>query len=230
MITDIVMMPGKDYQAICDAVRAKTGGTELLKSGDIPAQIEGISGGGEKILYMDAELLNAGGAYPADADDYTTAVIPEGTLFVDYDTFQNLPNIKTLIIHANCEFEDLEFYNSSTKAYVGYNALENGNVLIEKLVIGGEFTIVPMNFGQNVTTLREIVLEEGVTQVQNYAFINSPYLRYVTIPASVTAMQNGGGYSLPTNGGIIDITIRGYAGTYAETYAANLGYTFEVIE
>ena len=104
MITDIVMMPGKDYQAICDAVRAKTGGTELLKSGDIPAQIEGISGGGEKILYMDAELLNAGGAYPADADDYTTAVIPAGA-YVSLDVFENLPNVTKAIVEGDCEFE-----------------------------------------------------------------------------------------------------------------------------
>lgn len=42
-LTDMVLMPGKDYQAICDAIRARTGGTAPLKSGDIAAAISGIT-------------------------------------------------------------------------------------------------------------------------------------------------------------------------------------------
>lgn len=45
-LTEMVIMPGEDYQAICDSVRAKTGGTELLKSGDISPAIDGIEKGG----------------------------------------------------------------------------------------------------------------------------------------------------------------------------------------
>ena len=45
-LTDRVIMPGADYQAICDAVRAKTGGTNVLKSGEIAPAITGITAGG----------------------------------------------------------------------------------------------------------------------------------------------------------------------------------------
>lgn len=45
-LTEIVIMPGEDYQAICDSVRAKTGGTELLKSGEVAPAIDGIKAGG----------------------------------------------------------------------------------------------------------------------------------------------------------------------------------------
>lgn len=45
-LTDMVIMPGSHYQAICDAVRAKTGDTAVLKSGDLAAAIAGIAGGG----------------------------------------------------------------------------------------------------------------------------------------------------------------------------------------
>lgn len=41
-LTEMVIMPGEDYQAICDSVRAKTGGTELLKSGEVAPAIDGI--------------------------------------------------------------------------------------------------------------------------------------------------------------------------------------------
>lgn len=41
-LTDEVLMPGADYQAICNAVRGLTGGTSLLKSGDIATAIGGV--------------------------------------------------------------------------------------------------------------------------------------------------------------------------------------------
>lgn len=45
-MTDYVIMPGTDYQSICDAVREKTGGTDLLKSGDVAGRIQTINTGG----------------------------------------------------------------------------------------------------------------------------------------------------------------------------------------
>lgn len=44
MSNKYVRMPSDDYKNICDAVREKTGKTELLKSGDIPSEISNMSG------------------------------------------------------------------------------------------------------------------------------------------------------------------------------------------
>ena len=41
-MTDQVLMPGADYLAICNAVRALTGGTAALKSGDIAGALGGV--------------------------------------------------------------------------------------------------------------------------------------------------------------------------------------------
>lgn len=41
-LTDEVLMPGADYQAICNAVRALTGGEVSLKSGDIAPALAGV--------------------------------------------------------------------------------------------------------------------------------------------------------------------------------------------
>ena len=41
-MTDQVLMPGADYQAICNAVRALTGGTAALKSGDIAGALASV--------------------------------------------------------------------------------------------------------------------------------------------------------------------------------------------
>ena len=45
-LTNYVLMPGADYQAACDAIRAKTGKSEPIKSGELAAEIAGITGGG----------------------------------------------------------------------------------------------------------------------------------------------------------------------------------------
>lgn len=36
------LIPTADYKAACDAIRAKTGKTDLIKSGDMATEIEGI--------------------------------------------------------------------------------------------------------------------------------------------------------------------------------------------
>lgn len=66
-LTDMVIMPGSHYQAICDAVRAKTGGTAVLKSGELAAAIAGIAGGGNSGLSYDM------GEFVFDADIVSTS-------------------------------------------------------------------------------------------------------------------------------------------------------------
>ena len=42
-ITDYVIMPGKDYQDACNAIREKTGETDEIKSGEMASEIHKIS-------------------------------------------------------------------------------------------------------------------------------------------------------------------------------------------
>jgi hypothetical protein len=41
-LTDIVMMPGADYQDICDAIREKNGQTDSIVSGQVGTLIRAI--------------------------------------------------------------------------------------------------------------------------------------------------------------------------------------------
>ena len=50
-MSDFAVMPYSDYKDICDSVRAKTGGTETLKSGEIKPLIDGIQAGGGNDWY-----------------------------------------------------------------------------------------------------------------------------------------------------------------------------------
>ena len=45
-LTDYVIMPGADYQALVDKIKEKTGKTDKLKSGQLAAELDNITGGG----------------------------------------------------------------------------------------------------------------------------------------------------------------------------------------
>ena len=90
-LTNYVIMPGEDYQAICDKVRAKTGKTDVIKSGDLATEIDGISGGGggtsddERVKYVtfmygDTELLK----YPVLSGDTCRDPVAKG--YIDTPT------------------------------------------------------------------------------------------------------------------------------------------------
>lgn len=73
-LTDYVIMPGTDYQALCDKIREKTGKTDVIKSGDLATEIEelaSIGGGGGN-----DEWLFAQGSISVTADG--TQVVTHG--------------------------------------------------------------------------------------------------------------------------------------------------------
>lgn len=68
-MADYVRVPLNDWQAICDAVRGKTGGVEKLLSGQMAAEITGIEGGGGGGLAYDM------GEFTVDADTVSGKLI-----------------------------------------------------------------------------------------------------------------------------------------------------------
>lgn len=67
-MTDQVLMPGADYQVICNAVRALTGGKAVLKSGDIARALAGVK-----------RLTVQAGTVTPTADTHTLTVPVVGT-------------------------------------------------------------------------------------------------------------------------------------------------------
>lgn len=106
-LTDMVIMPGSHYQAICTAVRAKTGGMAVLKSGDLAAAISGIaSGGASSVDALIARTLTS----------YTNSTVEEigSYAFYYYKTLVSVdfPNVKNFTGSNNFQAcESLETIN-----------------------------------------------------------------------------------------------------------------------
>ena len=89
-LTDMVIMPGADYQDACDAIREKTGGTEGIKSGQMGGLIRGISGGGgDNGGGSDEEWIGDGNTHiwihlEEGRTSPMLGVCPNGTVVVDW--------------------------------------------------------------------------------------------------------------------------------------------------
>lgn len=120
-LTNYVIMPGEDYQAICDKVRAKTGKTDVIKSGDLATEIDGISGGGggsssdERVKYVtfmygETELLK----YPVISGDTCHDPVADGMI----DTPTKEQTVSTVYTYSGWALTDGGAASSSALANV----------------------------------------------------------------------------------------------------------------
>ena len=222
----------------------------------------------EKVLYMDAATLAAGGAYQADATDYTKAVIPADATYVSLNALDELPNVTAVEVNGDCAFETYEVYDSVFKENANVTLFGKEDSNIEELVIKGR-TSVEKGFAYMAPALTKVSFEDcgdigriaflGCSRLETvtftnlrgatiggYAFYECTSLREVVIPDSVTAIEQCAfaqctsleSITIPQNcnvqplgwGGCPDtMVVRGYEGSSAENMANAYGFPFEVI-
>jgi hypothetical protein len=90
MAQEYVIMPAEDYQAACDAVRAKTGGIEPIKSGDMASEIGRIAGDGELV----EKEITENGVYAAINEGVpgysrVAVVVPKDAVFTQLRATEN---------------------------------------------------------------------------------------------------------------------------------------------
>lgn len=185
-------------------------------------------------------------------------VIPEGVtalsgyLFYDCDGLVNLQlpsTLKTIQYYAlaDCQgFGDLVIPEgvTSLKGYALYMSLWNTLYLPDSLTSISNYAF--SNSGgvkgtittpKNVTylseglycmcgNLKEVYVAEGVTAIDYNVFRYCYALTDIWIPESVTYIHNNAFYGCTAS----NITIHGYAGSAAETYANSKGFIFEEIK
>ena len=148
------------------------------------------------------------------------AVIPEGVTTIGKRAFycaglsditipQSVTQIKDEAFSGCSNLSNIKVDNGNTV----YDSRGNCNAIIEKrtntLLVGCKSTKIP----------------DSVTKIGDYAFYGCKNLISIAIPKSVTKIENSAFW------GCMNLkTIRGYAGSYAESYAKEYGYTFEDVD
>lgn len=127
-MTDQVLMPGADYQAICNAVRALTGGKAALKSGDIAGALAGVK-----------RLTVQTGTVTPTADTNTLTVPVVGTpKLLTIRTGNHDPLTGSLLAVTSVDVVPNETSRRNTKALVvQQNGAEGGFVTGATIADGG---------------------------------------------------------------------------------------------
>lgn len=214
-LTEMVIMPGEDYQAICDSVRQKTGGTELLKSGDIAPAIDGIVGEGG-LDTSDAtatadDLASGKTAYANDRKITGTleevlsgAICEETTPF--YNGFMIGQSDGNNYFSMMAAMDDKKILHANSYVLQQMPASDFGDAQPEDVAAGKTFTsenglkIVGTNSGASADTdnsefikmversSSNIAIPYGCTTVGDYAFYYHGSLTSVNLPDTISTI------------------------------------------
>jgi len=210
-LTDYVIMPGADYQALCDKIREKTGKTDVIKSGDLVTEIDSI-GGGAAGQYIEYTFNAEGEAVTAALHGFTT--IPDGCFaymksLVSVDITDSpgitsignhafyycnaltsfvIPDTVTSIgEYAFCQCTSLEAINiPSAITSIGRYAFQNCKVATGNIVIPGTVTTIETYAFSTCSALESVTISEGVTNIDAGAFMSCSALTSINIPSTVT--------------------------------------------
>ena len=92
--------------------------------------------------------------------------------------------------------------------------------LLEEVQLGNGLTTIPAYTFNQCSALTSVALSYRTQAISNNAFTNCTSLTEVTIPRATTSIGSNA-FSYPTK-----MNVYGVAGTYAETWAQNVGATF----
>ncbi len=126
------------------------------------------------------------------------------------------------------EIESYAFYNCDalTKVVIPDSVTTLGTYifadceLLSDVTLGTGITTIPSHAFNLCPSLQKIVLPYRTAAINSNAFTNCTSLTEITIPRATTTIA-GGVFSYPAR-----LTVYGVTGTYAETYANNIGATF----
>lgn len=211
-LTDVVLMPGADYQAICDAIRAKNGVENLYKSGEISAAIHAISGLNEAVTEFQQQNEKVT-QYMASAEVYTDNDFSSVTVANDYkdstQTTWERPEGVALTIA-----EDGTVYITDEETGNGWSeAVTKGTHTLKNVIPGNWYTCVIRNINGIVTGLARI---KGTGQV-----------RMIHVPNSVHNFRDIGGW--PCDGGIVKYGMI-YRGAQLSYYSSGGDAVYSLID
>lgn len=222
---------------------------KALTSVDIPEGVTSIGGAAFcfcsnlSTLTLHEGLTTIGNQAFAYCGVLTSLDIPASVTTIETHAFYKCNTLATINFLGN-NIESLSINAFHGTAW--FNSLPDGDVYIADhyycykgsmpenttvIIKDGTKSIVDSAF-LDCKNLKSVILKEGLTSIRGYAFYRCTALERVVIPSTVTSIDEYAlGYDLNPYVGeekIDGFIIEGYAGTAAEQYATDNGFTFVV--
>ena len=164
-LTDYVIMPSEDYQSACDAVRAKTGKSDLIKSGDIASEISSIQGEFPTVFTASATKIYL----PVFTGDY---YVDWGDGTIDDLTEHN---------YASSGVHVIRVCNAT-----GIQPRTSGTINVLSVVVGTSVETVGSATFYNNSTLENVVFLNDSVSVEASAFSECTKLNSIIYPTAST--------------------------------------------
>ena len=155
-LTDYVIMPGSDYQDICDTIRAKTGSTDVFKSGDLSLAIKNF-----KDIAMEDAFVT-GSFFGSTYENSRVTEIGAGV-------FYNCTSLTSVSFPACTTISNYAFGRCTRLTSVNFPACET----IDEYAFGYCKSLTSVNF-------------PACKSISRYAFVHCSSLTSVSFPACTT--------------------------------------------
>lgn len=170
-------------------------------------------------------------------ENLETIVIPNSVTKIQYGAFYGCTNLLEIELPDSVKaiegaaFDKTAWYENHSdgdvyagRIYYKYKGEISENMLVTikdgtKGIAGNAFLMQ--------TKLNKVEMPESITNIGDCAFMGCESLKTITIPKTVTVIEEYALGYLNEKYKVPDFVIRGYEGTAAETYAKENGFTFE---
>ena len=161
-------------------------------------------------------------------------VVPSTVTEIGVAAFQSTPNLKEVRLSKNLnELSDEAFFNSGIESItipagvtdIVDSCFENCP-LLETVTFSKGLKMLGENAFKSCISLKTVVLPDGLESLGGNTFKGCINLESVTIPSSCTSFVDD---EIFKNCDLTKLTIKGEAGSAAQTYAENNSITFEAI-
>ena len=159
-----------------------------------------------------------------ECDALTTVAIPTSVAEIEGSAFSGCDRLAEVSLSNGLKIiGDKAFYNCvslksitipRTVTSLGTGAFSGDKALAE-VTLGTGLTSIPTECFYQIPALTKIRIPNRVTQIGDRAFANCTKLTEVTLPAATTSISSSA-FSYPTR-----MTIYGYEGSYAQTFAGS---------